>query len=520
MVGFVAQPDSNELPEGVAVNPINTQNAPAASFGEIAGAGLNTGLTADYGRWAYEQGQKTRDQYIEPQPKLSPEDIKEQYGIDTKSPLPAYEAKYMADAQQREKQYKMATQNASGLKTFAADTTAFLADPINLGSLFVPYVGEERVAAAIGADTATAAGRAATRAVTGAGAGIVSQAPLSALKYGFSQTQGVDYGVADALKDTLYAGAAGAIAGPLFGGVRDMIFGKSEWADTIKSSKFTDNQSVSQVGLAQMAKENAINIEPMISASATERASIAAQKGLVDTSVGKGIEQRASEANPELYKEYHTLKQQNADISEYLHDQENSKYAQEIKDKIKQANEYNQQLTIPPTDLGTEELHAEVQKRQQMASEVDTEVRRLSDTEGMLKSARETLQNNDYRLRDIAPDVNKIYETAKSSLATEKPRMITPDELKQWAVSQHESGTLGLSRQETQQAMDDAVEATKQPKLEPDQETAHYQQQADELEARLRDRADMKAMEEHDSYKAEQDKVLKGYTDLQKCLMG
>ena len=361
MVGFVAQPDSNELPEDVAVNPITTQNAPAGSFGEIAGASLNTGLTADYLRWSQFEGQKTRDEYIEPQPRLSPEDIKDQYGIDVQTPLPAYEAKYMADAQQREKQYQMATQNASGLKTFAADTTAFLADPINLGSLFVPYVGEERVAATLGIDTATLAGRAATRAVTGAGAGIVSQAPLSALKYGFSQTQGVDYGVADALKDTLYAGAAGAIAMPILGGIRDAILGKPEWAASIKSSKFTDNQAASQVGLAQMAKENPVNI----------------------------------------------------------------------------------------------------------------------------------------------PTSETVAEDAKNIV-----------------TQSHDNGTLGLSRAETQQTMDDAAQAHKQPEMEPEQEAAHYQTQADELEAQLRDKTDIQAMQEHDAWKQEQDKISKGYTDLQHCLMG
>lgn len=266
MVGFVTQ-NMAEIPPDMAHNAIDTQNAPAGSFGEIARTSFNQGITPSILSYSHLLGERIGNQLRdEPLPKLSPQDIKGKYGIKVDAPMEDFEAKYIADAQHNEKQYQMAAQNASGIKTFAADSVAFLSDPINLGSMFIPVAGQARVGAALGLDAGTIAGRAATRAITFGTAGAVSQAPLSAIKFGLSQTQHTDYGIADAMRDTLFAGAVGTIAGPLFGGLKDMIMGSPKWADVVQRfqrMKYGDNQAIAQIGQAQMAKENLVDVEPL-----------------------------------------------------------------------------------------------------------------------------------------------------------------------------------------------------------------------------------------------------------------
>ena len=428
------------------------------------------------------QGQKTRDSLIEPQPQISPQDIKEQYGIDVKAPMPDYEAKYMADAQARQKQYQMATENASGIKTFAANTASFLADPINLGSLFIPYIGEERIAATLGVDTATAGGRAVTRAATTAGAGVVSQAPLSALKYGFSQTQGTDYGVADALKDTLYAGAAGAIAGPLFGTLFEAILGKPEWAAQIESSKFTDNQAASQVGLSQLAKENPLDVQP-----------------IKDINYSNDFRQKQT-----------NMLSSAEDAESY---------------RNKNANIIGQEKFYDPQSSDQDILKSMESIPQRMADVNE----RLADT-SLPPDWRKTLESYRDKLSSLSDKYSDYHELHQNEMklaewrgeATPSNRDIPPlpaaTEVQQFIQSSHENGTLGLSKQETQATTDAAEAAIKEPPIDHEAEAAKLQQQADELEEQLRFKSDMQSMAEHDAWKQQQGTLTNAYTKLAQCL--
>ena len=455
MVGFVTN-NMAEVPPDMAHNAVNTQNAPAGSFGDIAEASFNNSITPAIlgysGLLGSRIGNQLRDQ---PLPKLSPQDIEGKYGIKVDAPMEDYEAKYISDAQHNEKQYQMATQNASGLKTFAADSVAFLADPINLGSMFIPIAGQARVGAALGLDAGTIAGRAATRAITFGTAGAVSQAPLSAIKYGLSQTQHTDYSIADAMRDTLFAGVTGAIAGPLFGGLKDAIMGNPRWADTVERfqrMKYGDNEAVAQVGQAQMAKENLVEIDSMIPKPRDYDS--------IFTPEGRAINPTDTLASVEHYE---------APIG-------GVDYAGQRGEKIQQLIAMKDQLEKWP------DTQAPTMLAQKMSLE--------------------------YKIRN-----------AEKELGLDKPPIETQPAVttQQFIESQHENGVMGLGKQELAKTIEAThVEPEVQ---DPHTEAEKMQAQADQLEVSLREKSDVAAMEEHDAWKDKQSTLDKAYQALHECLM-
>lgn len=102
--------------------------------------------------------------------------------------------------------------------TFATGAAAFMLDPLNAATAFIPGIGEEAVLARLGTGLAA---RMAARVVSGATAGAVAQAPLSALRYGLGQQEASDYGLRDAFRDMLFAAAGNAVFHAGFGALRE-----------------------------------------------------------------------------------------------------------------------------------------------------------------------------------------------------------------------------------------------------------------------------------------------------------
>lgn len=103
---------------------------------------------------------------------------------------------------------------------FGTGIAAFLTDPFNLVTAFVPGFGEEAVTARLGGGLLA---RVAGRAVSGAVAGAASQAPVAALRYGLGTEEASDYGLRDAMRDTFFAAAGNAVLGAGLGAVGDLL---------------------------------------------------------------------------------------------------------------------------------------------------------------------------------------------------------------------------------------------------------------------------------------------------------
>lgn len=107
---------------------------------------------------------------------------------------------------------------------FAAGTAAFMLDPVNAATAFVPGVGEETILANLGrVGFEGFAARTVARLGAGAVSGAAQQAPLSIARYAFGTQEASDYSLRDAFRDMLYGAAGNAILHAGFGGVGDFL---------------------------------------------------------------------------------------------------------------------------------------------------------------------------------------------------------------------------------------------------------------------------------------------------------
>lgn len=127
--------------------------------------------------------------------------------------------KQMTDKLQREGILSRYAENTGGVQRFGTGVAAFLMDPLNLGTTFIPGIGEEAIGARLGYASlheAPLLARLGARVGAGAISGVAAQAPLTALRYGVGQEEGNDYSLRQAALDLAFSGG---IAAALHGGV-------------------------------------------------------------------------------------------------------------------------------------------------------------------------------------------------------------------------------------------------------------------------------------------------------------
>jgi hypothetical protein len=217
-------PDENEAPMG-ARNVGYAEDTPV-STDQFLSSEFDSGPTSSIMRAAQRAGDTFYSSAINA-PKLSADEINAQYGpigADgkqvkiTDQPMYANVAQTISrqkgDEMDRNAVIDRYTNQHNTVQNFGVGLVGFMLDPLNAASNFIPGVGEETALSAIGRaglDTSSVVSRTAARTVSGATAGAISQAPLTALKYGLDQQQASDYDLRSAFKDVMYAAAGNAI---------------------------------------------------------------------------------------------------------------------------------------------------------------------------------------------------------------------------------------------------------------------------------------------------------------------
>jgi hypothetical protein len=157
---------------------------------------------------------------------------------------------------------------------YGTEMAAFMLDPINAATAFIPGFGEEAVAARLGGGIL---GRTAGRAVAGATGGAAMQAPLIALRYGLGQEEANDYGLRDAFRDTLFGAAGNAAFHVATGAIGDVI-GRRVAASTEGTPASTEAAPASSIdnldaatkydairtGIAQLTEGRPVDVLPVI----------------------------------------------------------------------------------------------------------------------------------------------------------------------------------------------------------------------------------------------------------------
>jgi len=144
-------------------------------------------------------------------------------------------------------------------------------------------------------------------------------------------------------------------------------------------------------------------------------ARLEAQKGLVDTTQGLGIQDIARNLQPDLFEEKDRLESRQQALKDNLNEPEEAfgkEYDQKLDDLKAQAAEHLR----APTNLEGDELAKAVEEGGKKYEEVAAQIKALGSRDDYIKdaaeNARQEFQKNDYRLRDIAPQAFAAWREA------------------------------------------------------------------------------------------------------------
>ena len=168
---------------------------------------------------------------------------------------------------------------------FGTGMAAFLMDPLNAASAFIPGFGEEATATALGGGFLA---RVIGRTVAGATGGALSQAPLTALKLGLSGEEGDDYTARSAFRDMAFAAAGNALFSAGIGTAAEALRrpatkepaaeapshempGEAQ-ARAITTADAKTKYDAMKTAVAQVAEGREVNVEPIFPAPKTSTA--------------------------------------------------------------------------------------------------------------------------------------------------------------------------------------------------------------------------------------------------------
>ncbi|HTC18694.1 MAG TPA: hypothetical protein VK690_06235, partial [Stellaceae bacterium] len=177
---------------------------------------------------------------------------------------------------------------------FATGTAAFLMDPINLGSLFLPGVGEETMLAQmgrVGIGTTGLAARTLARAGAGASAGFIGQAALEPLRYGLAQENDADYSTRQAFINLMYGAAGGAVISAGVGALGD-AFRATSRSPAVKADAM-------RAATSQMVDGRPIDVGPAVDPQESPSATATAQQQGYRNGFAQGIPQDEFDATKE-----------------------------------------------------------------------------------------------------------------------------------------------------------------------------------------------------------------------------
>lgn len=222
-----------------------------------------------------------------------------------------------------DRQYKKKLRNEivssanSGLASITGGIAGSLVDPLNIGTAFIPVVGEAKLAAI--AARATVGARLAGRAAVGAIEGAAGAALLEPASYTLSQQLGDEYTVANSFANIAMGTVLGAGLHTAVGAgieVKNKYF--KELTPVQKLSKQFDNMTIEQrqsyikAAVAQIQEDRPISIDLVDTA---HKADIQKQLDDVDLKIKQARSIGDEDSVAILTKKYETLSTQIEDIS-------------------------------------------------------------------------------------------------------------------------------------------------------------------------------------------------------------
>lgn len=391
----------------------------------------------------------TPDDIYQPSPTISADQANERYSPPgTKlfdQPVPDKLAqqigKYHSDMEQASSDIARFEQNHGTVTNFSKDIVAGFLDPIQDSALFVPGIGEEAVASRLGLDVAESVGaRWAARGISGASIGAAQGGAVAASKYALED----DYSIRDALRDTLVSGAMGTIGTLGLGAVNDIFQYAAgghindvpaearpvaeEVAPVISADAQTQN-AASRTSVAQIVSGRPVDVADFFPRMppATETAiGRFMDHPSMPQDVTAGLDQFDREAvvrdlEPNLFSRYDDLANRRSTLANWYSDLSNqrtegfaeeARQAQALGDELDDLQDRLPRARQKPLQRQIAARIAEIQNTQ--AAGPPSVVK---PSPGDLAQVQQQMQQTDYAMRDMAPQVSDAYRRADEMIA-------------------------------------------------------------------------------------------------------
>lgn len=214
---------------------------------------------------------------------------------------------------------------------------------------------------------------------------------------------------------------AGGVKGPTADGLAGHVIGEPE------------NVAMDGAQPSDIMRNVASNAVPETAEGQARAARMEAQRGLVNTEAGESINDRVRRMAPDLFQEKDRLDARQSILRDNITNADET-FGKDYDEQKADLEQQREPYTRAPTDLEGDALHAAIQENTKSVEGIDSQLRDLGSRDDYIKKAmdqaRDEIGKNDYRLRDLAPEVNRAYETAHE---------VSPDETAQNKIQTPES---------------------------------------------------------------------------------
>lgn len=356
------------------------------------------------------------DIQAKPQETISP-DATKQYSVDGKPlsdvPISKDLATELGQEQKDKLQSNSAIQRFNSAHSWPVDIGLSLAvdmaDPINDASLALGFMAP----ATLAGEGAGLLARMGGAAGAGAAFGGVTQAATSGAQLAFDP----DYQIGDALRDTFYGAAQGAVFATAGAGIGELFHTA---ARAIGWQSATERYAAMKTAASQMVNGQEIDVEHTFTQTLPPSAPFAVKPPETSTAAGQfmqnpligtpqpaDIDQLARTIDPGTFDKYDALTTRRNEVQTKLQQAQNSPLARQIIDTHNEIDQLEAQMS-------------RTSRRQQkpLQDRLDSLRETLNSTEAIpdvAKLAAEA-QQIDYRMRDLAQPVSTAYRAAQEQV--------------------------------------------------------------------------------------------------------
>lgn len=296
---------------------------------------------------------------------------------------------------------------------FGSELAANLLDPISIGAMFVPVVGEAR-----GLMLMEKFGPTVGRLIAGGAEGLVGNALLEPFTYGFANRLNYDYDIYDSFLNIAAGGIIGAGLHASIGKVGD-VFGFSEWSRHVERGRIQPetHHTALRTALGQALQDQNVNVSPIVRAAILEGNpnldAISAVRMIKSAEESAAVFQRGFDSENFLYGYYDDVRSLLTDTERRVMDATSTREI--VEGQIQLGSDINS-LTKRLSELQQVIEEAPPSARPSLTREMARVSDELDQKQGLLDNLLEARQIVDEELNRVNAGLDDLNPVSRASL--------------------------------------------------------------------------------------------------------